>query len=115
MLAMASMAFAGTQARADAVPQPTMTKHEMIVKTVVCMRKRMSIDRAVSYNEAARTCKAQISKPSDHSSGALPRVCRYYEPLMRGKHDSSMAPAPRVPLSAGALSRAFVCLAISRR
>lgn len=72
MLAMTTVAFAGPQAHADAVRQPTMSKHEIIVKTVGCMRKRMSIDRAVSYNEAARTCKAQIGKQSDNSSGAQP-------------------------------------------
>lgn len=73
MLAMTLVAFAGPQAHADSVRLPTMSKRQMIVKTVGCMRKRMSIDRAVSYNEAARTCRAQIDKPSDNSSpGALP-------------------------------------------
>jgi hypothetical protein len=73
MLAMTSVAFAGLQAHADSVRLPTMSKHQMIVKTVGCMRKRMSMDRAVSYNEAARTCKAQINKLSDNSSpGAQP-------------------------------------------
>ena len=73
MLAMTSVAFAGPQVHADSVRPPTMTKHQMIVKTVGCMRKRMSIDRAISYNEAARTCKAQIDKQSDNSSpGAQP-------------------------------------------
>ena len=70
MLAMASVAFAGTQARADAVRLSTMTNHQMMVKTVGCMRKRMSIDRRVSYNEALRTCKAQINNRNDHSSPA---------------------------------------------
>jgi hypothetical protein len=72
MLAMTTVAFAGPQAHADAVRQPTMSKHEMSVKTAGCMRKRMSTDRAVSYNEALRTCKAQLGKPSDNSSGADP-------------------------------------------
>jgi|SRR5579859_4444379 len=72
MLAMASVMLAGTQARADAVRQPTMTRHQMVLKTVGCMRKRMSIDRAVSYNEALRTCRAQINNPSGHSSSAQP-------------------------------------------
>jgi hypothetical protein len=72
MLAMTSVAFAGPQAHVDAVRRPTMSKHEMIAKTVGCMRKRMSIDRAVSYNEAAKMCKAQISKQRDNSSGAQP-------------------------------------------
>jgi hypothetical protein len=67
MLAMTSAAFAGPQTRADSVRVPTMSKHQMIVKTVGCMRKRMSMDRAVSYNEAARTCKAQVNKLSDDS------------------------------------------------
>ena len=73
MLAMTSLAFAGPQTRADSVRLPATSKHQMIVKTVSCMRKRMSMDRAVSYNEAARTCKAQISKLSENSPpGAQP-------------------------------------------
>jgi len=43
MLAMTSVAFAGLQAHADSVRLPTMSKHQMIVKTVGCMRKRMSM------------------------------------------------------------------------
>jgi hypothetical protein len=73
MLAMTCVAFAGPQTHADSVRLPTMSKHQMIVKTVGCMRKRMSMDRAVSYNEAARSCKAQINKLSgDSTPGAQP-------------------------------------------
>jgi hypothetical protein len=72
MLAMTCVAFAGALARADPVHLPTMTRHQMIIKTVDCMKKRMSMDRAVSYNEAVRTCKAQINKQNDNSSGAQP-------------------------------------------
>jgi hypothetical protein len=64
MLAMTSVTFSGPRALADSVRQPTMTRHQLIVKTIDCMRKRMSIDRAVSYNEAAKTCRDQMSKQS---------------------------------------------------
>jgi hypothetical protein len=61
MLAITSVEFAGTQTLAVSAPPPP-TKHQIMVKTVDCMRKRMSIDRVVSYNEAAKTCRDQIRK-----------------------------------------------------
>ena len=70
MLAMASVAFPGAPALAG---RPPMTvKQQMIAKTIDCMRKRMSIDKVVSYNEAAKTCRNQASKQPEQSvSGAL--------------------------------------------
>jgi hypothetical protein len=57
---------------APANPPPTMTKHQMIVQTVSCMRKRMSSGKPISYYEAAKACKDQIDKQRDNSTaGAL--------------------------------------------
>jgi hypothetical protein len=68
MLAMASVAFPGAPALAG---RPPMTvKQQMIAKTIDCMRKRMSIDKAVSYNEAAKICNDQIRKQRDQSTPA---------------------------------------------
>jgi hypothetical protein len=73
MLAMTALALSGAQALAGSVAQPSMTRHQMNVKTVGCMRKRMSIDRLVSYNEAAKACRDQIAKQNDNSPPGAPR------------------------------------------
>lgn len=51
---------------ADSVAQPTMTKRQVILKTVTCMRQRMSADKTISYNAAAKACKDQINRQSGH-------------------------------------------------
>jgi hypothetical protein len=73
VVAMAGAVFWGAQALADdSIRQPTMSKRQMIVQIVGCMKKRMSTNRAISYNEAAKACKDQINKQSDNSiSGTL--------------------------------------------
>jgi len=72
MLAMTSVAFPGAPVLAASARPPTAARHQMIVKTIDCMRKRMSIDKVVSYNEAAKTCRNQASKQPEQSvSGAL--------------------------------------------
>jgi hypothetical protein len=61
----------GAQAVAvDAVSQSTMRKRQMIVQVVNCMKKRMSVDREISYNAASKFCKDQVSNPSNNSVSA---------------------------------------------
>jgi hypothetical protein len=68
MLALISVAFPGAPALAG---RPPMTvKQQMIAKTIDCMRKRMSIDKGVSYNAAAKICNDQIRKQRDPSTPA---------------------------------------------
>jgi hypothetical protein len=73
MITMTCAMFTGAPALAvDSVRPPTMTKRQMIVQTVSCMRKRMSASKTISYNDAAKACKNQIDKQRDNStSGAL--------------------------------------------
>jgi hypothetical protein len=72
MLAMTSVAFPGGRSLAAPVPPTTTTRNQTIAKTIDCMRRRMSADKSVSYNEAAKTCRDQIRKQRDQSaSGAL--------------------------------------------
>ncbi len=73
MIATAALALAAAQAAADTVRQPPMTRHQMNLKTVGCMRKRMAIDQRVSYNEAAKTCKDQITQQNDIPPHGAPR------------------------------------------
>jgi hypothetical protein len=63
----------GTQGLAvDSTGQPSISKRQMIVQMVGCMRKRMSANRSSSYNEAMKACKDQMNKESDN----LPSVDR---------------------------------------
>ena len=73
VVAIASAVFCGAQALADdSIHQPTISKRQMIVQIVGCMKKRMSTNRAISYNEAEKACKDQITKQNDNSiSGTL--------------------------------------------
>ena len=70
---IAIMMFVETQSiAADSVAQPTMTKRQVFIKTVSCMKQRMSTDRSISYIAAAKACKDQISRQSgDLASGTL--------------------------------------------
>jgi len=59
----------GTRALAeDSVSQPALSKRQMVVQIFGCMRKEMAADRSISYNAAARECKAQVTRSNDHSS-----------------------------------------------
>lgn len=73
VIAMTGAVFWGAQALAvDSIRQPTMSKRQMIVQIVGCMKKRMSTNKTISYNEAAKACKDQINKQSNNSiSGTL--------------------------------------------
>jgi hypothetical protein len=73
IIALAATIFVGTQAHAvDATSQSPMSKRQMIVQMVDCMRKRMSADKSRSYNEAMKACNDQINKESDDlPSGVL--------------------------------------------
>jgi hypothetical protein len=67
------MIFAETQSlAADSLAQSTMTKRQMILRTVSCMKQRMSTDKTISYNAAAKACKDQIDGQRGNSaSGTL--------------------------------------------
>jgi hypothetical protein len=68
MIAMGIVMLTGAQAVAvDAVSQPTLKKRQMIVQVVNCMKKRMSVDREISYNAASKVCKEQVNNQSNNS------------------------------------------------
>jgi hypothetical protein len=59
----------GAQALAvDSTGQPTISKRQLIAQMVGCMRKQMSANNAISYNEALKTCKGQMNTQSDNSA-----------------------------------------------
>jgi hypothetical protein len=52
----------------DAIGQSTVSKRQTIVQVANCMRKRMSADRDISYNAAAKVCKNQVNNQSNNSA-----------------------------------------------
>jgi hypothetical protein len=68
MIAMGVAIFAVAQAiAADAIAPSTMSKRQVIVQVVNCMKKRMSVDKVLSYNAAAKVCKYQVNSQSSNS------------------------------------------------
>jgi hypothetical protein len=71
VISAAGVLFTGARAlAADTLNHAPMSKREMIGQVVGCMKKRMSADRSISYNEAAKVCKLEV-KHRESASGAL--------------------------------------------
>ncbi|MGA2709470.1 MAG: hypothetical protein ACLQJ0_11100 [Steroidobacteraceae bacterium] len=72
-IAMSAAIFMAAQALAvDAGDKSATAKRQLIARVSSCMTRRMSVNRAISYNEAMRVCKDKLLKPIDGSaSGAL--------------------------------------------
>ena len=57
---------------ADAMGQSTMGKRQAAVQVITCMKKRMFVDKEISYNAAAKVCKDQVNSRSNKLvAGAL--------------------------------------------
>jgi hypothetical protein len=56
----------------DDAGQSKVNKRQLIAEVFSCMKKRMSADRSISYNEAMKACKDQVSRENDTpAAGAL--------------------------------------------
>jgi hypothetical protein len=42
--------------------QSFATKRQLVSQVIDCMKKRMSSDRLISYNDAAKACKAEVKR-----------------------------------------------------
>jgi hypothetical protein len=73
LIALSSVILVDRQALAvDDAGQSKMSKRQMIAQVVSCMKKRMSADRSISYNEAMKACKDQVNRENDTlAAGAL--------------------------------------------
>ena len=73
VIGMLGALLAGTQSSAvDWKNQSLANKRQGVSMVVDCMRKRMSKDRAISYNEAAKVCKQEVARQFDSAPpGAL--------------------------------------------
>lgn len=68
MIAMSVAVIIPVQALADAFSPSTASKQRMMVQMVHCMKKRMSADKVISYNAAAKLCKTQVNELSNNSA-----------------------------------------------
>jgi hypothetical protein len=73
VIALLGALLAGAPSSAvDLKHQSLATKRLAANLVIGCMRKRMSKDRSISYNEAARVCKEEVARQLDNASpGAL--------------------------------------------
>ncbi len=73
VIAMLGALLAGAQGSAvDFKNQSLSTKRQAASMVIDCMRKRMSKDRSISYNEAAKVCKQEVAGQfSTAPAGAL--------------------------------------------
>jgi hypothetical protein len=67
-IAMTGLLVGARALAVDSIGQSTMSKRQLIAQMVGCMRKQMSANNTISYNEAMKACKDQISKQSDNSA-----------------------------------------------
>jgi hypothetical protein len=71
-IALGTAVLASTQASAnDWKGQPLSTKRQVVAQVIDCMKKRMSGDRSISYNEAAKVCKNEVNRRFDNAAGPL--------------------------------------------
>lgn len=68
MIAMGVLLVGAKAIPDDATSQATLRKHQTIVQVINCMRKRMSVDKGLSYNAAAKVCKSQVDNQSNNSA-----------------------------------------------
>lgn len=68
VIAATSMVFVGAQAFAGSRNQAAMNRRQI----ADCMSKRMSANKAESYNEAAKVCKDQMKRPNDQLALSAP-------------------------------------------
>jgi hypothetical protein len=71
---MAGVVVAAAQAPAgDWKGQPLAVKRQLVAQFIDCMKKRMSTDRLVSYNQASKECREQVGRRTDKAA-AVPLV-----------------------------------------
>lgn len=72
MAVIVAVSFAGTCAMsADWNRQSYSVRRQTAGRILDCMRKRMSDDRVISYNQAAKVCKRQVLAQRGSSASSL--------------------------------------------
>jgi hypothetical protein len=66
MIAIGAVILVNAQAiAADATSQSTVGRRQVLVQVVNCMKKRMSVNKELSYNAATKVCKNQVNNQSN--------------------------------------------------
>jgi hypothetical protein len=69
VFAVAGAVLAAAQAPAgDWKAQPLAVKRQLVVQVIECMKKRMSGDRHISYNQAAKQCRDEVERHLEKAS-----------------------------------------------
>jgi hypothetical protein len=67
-----AVAAAATAFASDWNAKPLAVKRQMVTQVISCMKKRMSSDRLISYNQAAKFCRETVEGQLEKStSGPL--------------------------------------------
>lgn len=66
----ALLALVPSAASANPAPHPT-PNHETYTQIISCMKKRMAANQLLSYNQAAKDCKARVLLRGNAPSGPL--------------------------------------------
>ncbi len=53
---------------ADWKGQPLAVKRQIVTQVIGCMKKRMAADRVVSYNQASKECREEVSARFEKAS-----------------------------------------------
>ena len=69
LIGLLSLLPIGTASAIDWKSQSFATKRQAASMIIDCMKKRMSHDRQISYNEAAKQCKQEVTKQFDAAAG----------------------------------------------
>jgi hypothetical protein len=71
VIAIAGSVFGVSSTLAADLPHSLSAKRQFASQVIVCMRKRMAADKYISYNQAARICKDEVTKLDGADSGPL--------------------------------------------
>jgi hypothetical protein len=71
VIAIAGSVLGSSSALAADLPHSLTAKRQFAGQVIACMRKRMAADQHISYNQAARVCKDEITRLDGVDSGPL--------------------------------------------
>jgi hypothetical protein len=67
VIAIAGSVLGVSSALATDPPHSLSAKRQFVSQVIGCMRKRMAADQHISYNQAVKACKDEVTKQNDGS------------------------------------------------
>jgi hypothetical protein len=65
VIVIASSVIGASSVLAADPPHSLSAKRQFASQVISCMRKRMATDKYISYNQAVRVCKDEVTKQND--------------------------------------------------